>query len=251
MKIAQLREQRQAKRAHFLALLAKTANVGLSSRLSGLGMPSLYHHRHANPAFDQAWGLALQQGKTALASGWAPAAILPNGRACVVGRAADGSPILKEARWDQWNPDKERRFLDMLAETNNIRMSVEAAGISDDTIYTRRKQWPEFAKAMADAQQRAIEALTERVIEAGSPTLAPPQIPFHVEPRIESVAKALRTVELFHPKMQDRPRVRHRPGVFSGAKRRKPEPLLERLSAALVRVVNEDGARGEDVSSSD
>ena len=60
------------------------------------------------------------------------------------------------ARLHQWTPRVEERFLALLAETCNLRLSLPEVGLSAASLHEHRKRWPEFDARCEDALARAM-----------------------------------------------------------------------------------------------
>lgn len=57
------------------------------------------------------------------------------------------------------NPNWQPKFLEIFGNTMNISLSADGAGIDRRTVYRARQNDPEFAAAMDDAKEEAIERL--------------------------------------------------------------------------------------------
>ena len=55
----------------------------------------------------------------------------------------------------RWAP----RFIELLRQTANVRLSADGAGIDRDTAYRRRQRDPEFAAAWRQAEADAVDVL--------------------------------------------------------------------------------------------
>lgn len=70
----------------------------------------------------------------------------------------------RKPRRDGWTSKKRGIFLDHLETSCNIRRSVEAAGMTDDTARALRRRDPEFAAAWAEALEIGCERLRAELI---------------------------------------------------------------------------------------
>ena len=87
------------------------------------------------------------------------------GKLVLVGRA---EPKRRRPRKHEWTEAKERRFVETLADTCNVTLAVEAAGMSLTSAYNRRKTHAAFraawAEAIATAYQRLELVLLDRAL---------------------------------------------------------------------------------------
>jgi hypothetical protein len=83
----------------------------------------------------------------------------------VVGGA---TPKLRKPRRHEWTKGRERLFLATLAETCNVTLASEAAGLSTTSAYNRRKSNAAFragwAEAIAAAYQRLELVMLDRAL---------------------------------------------------------------------------------------
>ena len=91
-----------------------------------------------------------------------------------VGKAAEGeltivgsaTPKARRPRRYEWTKDKEKNFLSALAETCNVTLAAQAAGMSTAGAYLRRKKVAAFraawSEAIAIAYQRLELAMLDR-----------------------------------------------------------------------------------------
>lgn len=68
---------------------------------------------------------------------------------------SEGKPQVQKQEPGWWVD----QFLYALKMTGNMRMAVEAVGISRSTVYGWKEAHPEFAARMAEAKEEAIESL--------------------------------------------------------------------------------------------
>ncbi len=67
-------------------------------------------------------------------------------------------------RKDGWTITRRRRFLNMLAETCNVRHSCEVAGMSPYSAYDLRRRDPAFAALWEEALARGYEVLEQALL---------------------------------------------------------------------------------------
>lgn len=78
---------------------------------------------------------------------------------------AGGKPRMRTASRGSWTKEKEREFLAVLADTCNVRKASEAAGMSTNAAYWRRKRNGPFRAAWAEAVSAAYQKLELVLIE--------------------------------------------------------------------------------------
>ncbi len=82
--------------------------------------------------------------------------------------AGGASPKLRRPRRHEWTKAKEARFFETLAETCNVTIAAEAAGMSVAGAYVRRKKIAAFragwAEAIATAYQRLELVMLDRAL---------------------------------------------------------------------------------------
>ncbi|WP_118857591.1 hypothetical protein [Sphingomonas mesophila] len=89
----------------------------------------------------------------------------------MVGRAArlaidgGGKPQLRAPDSRSWTPGKERRFLEALAESCNVKYAAGAAGISASAVYVRRGRDAGFRKGWDQALAIGYAALELTMLE--------------------------------------------------------------------------------------
>ncbi len=102
----------------FLETLAETREINRAVAASGVSRRAVYTQRQRNQRFSEAWKAALHTGEIVVAD-----TALPD--------SADG-------KW-------QRQFLELLAQTSNIRSSAEQANVPLSTVYDKRRRSKEFA----------------------------------------------------------------------------------------------------------
>lgn len=92
----------------------------------------------------------------------------PKGAAEELTLTAGAAPKKRKQRKHEWSNRKEEAFLTELAETCNVTLAAEAAGMSAAAAYNRRKTHAAFragwAEALATAYQRLELVLLDRVL---------------------------------------------------------------------------------------
>ena len=83
----------------------------------------------------------------------------------------DWVPVLKKKRHDGWSPEKQRRFIEALADTGNVSRAARGVGMSRDSCYTlRRSPGAEnfdraWDAAIAAASRQLVDVAFERAID--------------------------------------------------------------------------------------
>lgn len=70
-------------------------------------------------------------------------------------------------RPNEFGLERQEAFLSAFAQSCNIRMFAKKAGVSDSTIYKRRRDDPEFRAAFAAAQDHATALLKAELVSRG------------------------------------------------------------------------------------
>ncbi len=166
--------------APFLRALSKYGNVRLAAEAAGIDKTAAYTRRRKDPGFAAAWDRAKARAAARLAAaGMKPVRGLPPGiepgdwsRA----RGDDGlvvhgghgftPPRMQRPRRWGWSADRERVFLQTLADTCNVSAAARAISMTLPPLYQRRKQGHHFAKAWDAALGNGLAALEARLIQA-------------------------------------------------------------------------------------
>lgn len=59
----------------------------------------------------------------------------------------------------KFNPKKQEKFLELFAETGNIKQSCTLVKISQNTVYRLRKKSKKFAEAWEEAESQGVDSL--------------------------------------------------------------------------------------------
>ena len=78
--------------------------------------------------------------------------------------AYDWVPVLKKRRKDGWSPDKQRAFIEALADTGSVATAAQIVGMSESSAYRLRRA--PGAGAFDRAWSAAIEAASKKLIDA-------------------------------------------------------------------------------------
>ena len=182
---AKMRPQR---RAAFLKALAETGNITVSAERAKVSRSWVQLHRSTDAGFDSACRAAVAEARERLSghgerrppSGWGFA----GGEELVVKgtRSASGRRVqVARARIRQWTPRAERRFLEALAATCNVKAACAVVGLTQASAYAHRKRWSAFAdkwdQVIAESMWRIEEALLDRACNPMSDAEAPSGVP--------------------------------------------------------------------------
>lgn len=126
--------------ADLLAALARTANVRLALRETGVSAYWAYRRRSADPDFDTRWRAAVRAGRRSLAETKAAlardaAAARPGEALVLVGSSGKGTLRLEREKPCSFTDAKRAAFLDALRATCNVRAAALAAGVSPTGAY--------------------------------------------------------------------------------------------------------------------
>ena len=166
----------------FLKALAATGNATLAAERAGLSRSWAGKLRLVDGAFDAACRAALGQAQEGLGGaegnrpphGW----VRLDGTELVVCRAGRRRAQIVRAGARRWTPAVERRFLDALRATCNLGLACAEAGMSEASLLTHRRRWPDFERrlkaelAAGGAELEAADkARRERPVEPVDPAL--------------------------------------------------------------------------------
>lgn len=79
--------------------------------------------------------------------------------------AGGATPRLRKRRSNDWTKAREESFLSTLAETCNVTLAAQAAGISTNSAYERRKKVAAFRAGWREAIATAYERLELVMLE--------------------------------------------------------------------------------------
>lgn len=140
--------------AAFVAILEAGGTIKAAAEAAGCCVMTAYNRRKKDPAFAEAWDSAVEKANR-------PWLIAPkNGR-----------------RLQKWKPrgvkftaERKAIYLACFAATCDSDEAARAAGVGDTTVYTHRKQDPEFGaaweQALKDGYQRLAAELARQRLAA-------------------------------------------------------------------------------------
>ena len=167
-----------SRRAAFLKFLAATGNQTLSAERAKVSRSWVCLQRSTDPGFDAACREALRVAKAALGPSTFQCSSVPRTECALQPRTngagvgphrlpprwgfAEGVELvisgsngrrtqIRRAKFREWTPRVELRFLDVLCETANVRVAAAAAGMSKSSAYAHRRRHPEFMRLWDEA----------------------------------------------------------------------------------------------------
>lgn len=78
--------------------------------------------------------------------------------------AYDWVPVLRKRRADGWSPDRQRAFIEALADCGSVAAAARSVGMSESTAYRLRRS--PGAEAFDRAWAAAIDAASKKLIDA-------------------------------------------------------------------------------------
>lgn len=78
--------------------------------------------------------------------------------------AYDWVPVLKKRRKDGWSPDRQRAFIEALADTGSVVTAAQCVGMSESSAYRLRRS--PGAEAFDRAWSAAIDAASKKLLDA-------------------------------------------------------------------------------------
>jgi hypothetical protein len=78
--------------------------------------------------------------------------------------AYDWVPVLKKRRKDGWSPDKQRAFIEALADSGSVATAAQYVGMSESSAYRLRRA--PGAEAFDRAWGAAIDAASKKLLDA-------------------------------------------------------------------------------------
>ncbi len=157
-----------ARRAKFLHFLAASGNLIISAERAKVSRSWVCLHRSTDPVFDAACRSAIASARATLGhrqargadAGWGFA----DGAELVI-NASNGRRVqVRRAKYREWTPRIEQRFLGALVTTCNARAAATAAGMSMSSAYSHRRRWPRFAALWDEAVTIGSEGIEAALI---------------------------------------------------------------------------------------
>lgn len=170
----------------FLTYLSQTGNQTISAERAKVSRSWVCLHRSTDAEFDAACRAAIAEAAERLAAGdecprHSPFPRYLGGAELVVAGSNRRHKQVRRARIKQWTARTEKRFLEALAATCNVKAACAEAGLWPPSAYAHRKRWPGFAELWDEAEKigyaRIEAALVEEAGNLFSPREFEPDIP--------------------------------------------------------------------------
>ena len=156
------------RREAFLAFYGRTGNWSAAAKAVGIDRSTADQRRKRDAQF------ALD----CMAAKDAATRLLTGARDCFEGvadaeretikRGPHGRAMIVAARKGKWCKSVEEIVLAVLRRSGNVAGAARAAGISEGTIWARRRQWPAFRERMEEALDEAEVVLEFRLATMGN-----------------------------------------------------------------------------------
>lgn len=186
-----------ARRAAFFAALRATGNQTLACERARVSRSWMSLQRSTDPQFKDDMSAAIEEAKRHFdpstgsgQAGWGGTCKPPrgyghqNGEELVV-RGSRGRRVqVARARLHQWTPRVEARFLALLAETCNLRLSLREVGLSAQSLHEHRKRWPAFDARCEEALAIGYERIDVGLAHAACHLFRPDEYPLPDEPAV-------------------------------------------------------------------
>ena len=88
------------------------------------------------------------------------------------------------ARLHQWTPRVEARFLALLMETCNLRLSLKEVGFSAASLHAHRRRWPAFSARCEEALAIGCERIDTGLAHAACRLFSPDAYPLPDAPAV-------------------------------------------------------------------
>ncbi len=180
----------------FLKELRRTANARLSAERVGVPLQRFHHRRRHYPVFATRWAAAVAFAEAALAKGGLKG---PEGESAKtlggeykVSKGVNRVLQVKRAPAGHITEAGERKFLEVLAATCNVRLACDTVGVSDGAIYLRRKEHDRFADRMDAALEHGYTRLETEMLESATASLDPSQLRDWMDGTVELPSPLLR-----------------------------------------------------------
>jgi hypothetical protein len=149
----------------FLSALAALRNVCKAAAAIGRAETTAYARRRRCPVFAARWDALKRPLDFARGERVGNPGRIGRGRAAPGERLSRPKYVRGQTKWTE---DVERDFLDMLATTCNVSASCAAAGICADTVYSRRREHPEFERRWNAALAQGYARLEIELVRAAA-----------------------------------------------------------------------------------
>lgn len=251
-----------ARRAAFLKAVAETGNQTLAAERAKVSRSWVCLHRSGDPAFDAAVREAMAEAQRLLCEHPLPAQPPAESPSPVKGEGKKGKrPLYHQghelvirgtrsgkkghskrlvqigrARVKQWTARAEQRFLEVLAETANVKAACAVVGLSPCSAYNHRDRRPDFARRWYETRSIAHVRIEMAYLEQANAMLTEGGVPCDGPIREMTASEALYLIEMNKRREAGE---RNRPGRW----RRKQPPIEEVIERIIQRAATIRAAR--------
>ncbi|HEY0027313.1 MAG TPA: hypothetical protein VGC35_05540 [Allosphingosinicella sp.] len=224
-----------ARREAFLRVLGECGNQTLAAERARVSRSWVCKWRGLDPDFDAAVKGACAKARARLREERREGTVPPRGWGHLDGvelavRGSNGRRVqIARARLRDWSPAVERRFLDALGATCNVKAALAEVGKSKGSAYTHRKRWPDFAKRWDAVIVQAYGALEMALLENGANLFSTPDYVPDTVIRGMRVEDAMQLLHMHKHKV-------HGIGGAPGGRWQRP-PKFEEVAPGIMRKV--------------
>lgn len=165
---AKVRRFTAERRAQFLEHLRRTGIQGAAAKAVGLHRDNVEKRRKRDAEFAIACMAAEEEVSRRLAGAGEPFEGVADGAFETIRRGRGGRLQIVATRQGKWTKAKEALFLDAMRQCGNVAASARAVGMSESSVWTRRREWPGFRKKMEEALDEAEAVLEFRLATFGN-----------------------------------------------------------------------------------
>jgi molybdenum-dependent DNA-binding transcriptional regulator ModE len=156
------------RRAQFLEHLRRTGNQSAAAKAIGLHRDNVEKRRKRDAEFAIACMAAEEEVARRLAGARDPFDGGADGAFETIRRGRGGRLQIVATRDGKWSKSKETLFLDAMRQCGNVAASARAVGMSESSVWTRRREWPGFRNKMEEALEEAEVVLEFRLATFGN-----------------------------------------------------------------------------------
>ena len=156
------------RRAQFLEHLRRTGNQGAAAKAVGMHRDNVEKRRRRDAEFAIACVAAEEEVGRRLAGARDPFDGVADGEFETIRRGRGGRLQIVATRKGKWTKAKEAFFLDAMRQCGNVAASARAVGMSESSVWTRRREWAGFRTKMEEALDEAEVVLEFRLATLGN-----------------------------------------------------------------------------------
>jgi molybdenum-dependent DNA-binding transcriptional regulator ModE len=155
------------RRAQFLEHLRRTGNQGAAAKAVGMHRDNVEKRRKRDAEFAIACIAAEEEAARRLAGARDPFDGT-DGEFETIRRGRGGRLQIVATRQGKWTKSKEALFFDAMRQCGNVAASARVVGMSESSVWTRRREWPAFRERMEEALDEAEVVLEFRLATCGN-----------------------------------------------------------------------------------